>query len=291
MCQETSIKELCDLFEVSRSCYYAWETDKESNRKKRNRILSMKIKNLHTESRRIYGSPKITRELNKQGILCGHNRVARLMKKMGVSGVQKKKFRPKTTLSKHELRISPDLVSKIEKLDRPNKVWVSDITYIPTQEGWTYLSGIMDLYSRSIKGWSLKSTLKTCLISEAFLKAVSKNLPEAGLILHSDRGSQYASYEYLELLQKYKVLSSMGRTGNCYDNATMESFWATLKAELNVKVAFRTKEEARLAIFDYIELFYNKRRMHGSIGYISPIDFEKRFEYKNARPFVSCFLG
>jgi transposase InsO family protein len=291
MSREASIKELCDLFEVSRSCYYAWQNRKESSRNKSNRILSMKIKELHTESRRIYGSPKITRELNKQGILCGHNRVARLMKNMNISGVQKRKFKPKTTLSQHDLRVSPDLVSKIDTLDRPNKVWVSDITYIPTQEGWTYLAGIMDLYSRMIKGWALKSTLKTCLVIEALLKAVSKNLPKSGLILHSDRGSQYASYEYLEMLQKYKILSSMGRTGNCYDNASMESFWATLKSELNVRVAFKTKEEARLAIFDYIELFYNKRRMHGSIGYVSPIDFEEKFTHQNPRSLVSTFSG
>ncbi len=278
------------MFEVSRSAYYSWINPKESIRNKRNRYLSEQIKRIHTESRRIYGCPKITKELHKQGIQCGHNRVARLMKKLNIVGVQKKKFRPKANLNNKDLRISPDLVSGID-LNRPDKVWVSDITYIPTHEGWVYLSGIMDLYSRKIKGWALRSTLRTKLISEAFFKAVSNNLPKAGLIHHSDRGTQYASYEYLELLQRYKVLSSMGRTGNCYDNASMESFWSTLKSELNVKKAFRTKEEARLAIFEYIELFYNKRRMHGSIGYVSPVDFEERFKYDNTRSKVSGILG
>lgn len=288
---EHPLEDLCNLFEVSRSGYYNWRTRDLSSRDKENQCLGAKIKEIHAQSRKIYGSPRITMALRAEGIKCGHNRVERIMRKMGIRGTQKQRFRPRTTQSSHDFSISPNLLERIDKIKAPNRIWVSDITYIPTKEGWTYLSAVMDLCSREIKGWTLKDTLKTSLVSGAFFCAVIKHKPKAGLIHHSDRGCQYASYQYLDILKEHKALSSMGDTGNCYDNAFMESFWATLKTELNMKVPFQSKEEARLAIFDYIELFYNKKRLHSSLDYLSPSDFEKKFKSNSPRSSVSVFSG
>jgi transposase InsO family protein len=269
-----SVKELCELFEVSASGYYAWINRKPGKRAVADQTLVGQIQQVHTFSRRTYGSPRITKTLRKQGVKCGKKRVARLMKQKGLHGAQKARFRPRTTDSRHDLPISPNRLADLPSVDRVNQVWVSDITYIPTLEGWLYLAAFMDLKSRTIKGWTIRDHMRTELVETAFRQAVYRAGLVPGLIAHSDRGSQYASREFRSLLDQHQVLSSMSAKGNCYDNASMESFWATLKSELGIKKPFTTKEEARLAIFDYIEVFYNRRRIHSAIGDTSPLDYE-----------------
>jgi transposase InsO family protein len=271
---DCSIKELCGLFEVSASGYYAWAGRKPGKRAVADRALVEQIQQVHTSSRRTYGSPRITKTLRKQGLKCGRKRVARLMKQKGLHGAQKARFRPRTTDSRHDLPISPNRLADLPAVERVNQVWVSDITYIPTLEGWMYLAAFMDLKSRKVKGWTLRDHMRTELVETAFRQAMYREGPVPGLIAHSDRGSQYASREFRQLLEQHRVLSSMSTKGNCYDNAAMESFWATLKSELGIKQPFRTKEEARLAIFDYIEVFYNRRRIHSAVGDLSPLDYE-----------------
>jgi transposase InsO family protein len=269
-----TVTELCDLFEVSASEYYAWAGKKPGKRAVADQALAEQIQQVHTSSRRTYGSPRITKILRKKGLKCGKKRVARLMKQKGLHGAQKARFRPRTTDSRHDLPISPNRLADLPSVDRVNQVWVSDITYIPTLEGWLYLAAFMDLKSRKVKGWTIRDHMRTELVETAFRQAIYRAGPVAGLIAHSDRGSQYASREFRQLLDRHRVQSSMSAKGNCYDNAAMESFWATLKSELGIQKPFRTKEEARLAIFDYIEVFYNRRRIHSAIGDLSPLDYE-----------------
>jgi len=291
MATDYTICELCEAFKVSRSGYYAWRAGGRGTRVRANAELGERIARIHGESRKTYGSPRITEALWAEGIRCGHNRVARIMRKRGLRGVQKGRFRPKTTDSRHTCAIAPNRIQGDLELTKPNQVWVSDITYIPTQEGWTYLAAFMDLGTRAVKGWRLKDSLKSDLVVDAFLQAVFRHKPSSKLIVHSDRGSQYASTPFLQKLKEHKALPSMGRTGNCYDNAAMESFWATLKAELHIDKPFETKEEARLAIFDYIETFYNRRRLHSAIGYRTPVDFEEQLMAKSTYPGLSEISG
>jgi len=271
-----SVHELCDLFGVSASGYYAWRDRKPGKRAVADQSLSGQIQEVHAGSRKVYGSPRIVKALRKQGVKCSRKRVARLMKQKGLHGAQKARFRPRTTDSRHGLPISPNRLVALPSVERVNQVWVSDITYLPTQEGWLYLAAFMDLKSRKIKGWTIRDHMRTELVETAFRQAVYREGPVPGLIAHSDRGSQYASREFRHLLDRHQVLSSMSAKGNCYDNAAMESFWATLKSELGIKKPFTTKEEARLAIFDYIEVFYNRRRIHSAIGDLSPLDYEMK---------------
>jgi len=204
------------------------------------------------------------------------------MRDCGLKGVQRARFRPRTTDSNHDDPISPNRLKEGIAITGPNQVWVADITYIPTKEGWTYLSAFLDLWSRAIKGWTLRETLKSNLVSDAFLQAVFRHRPAENVIVHSDRGSQYASREFRGHLAAQKALGSMSRKGNCYDNAAMESFWATLKTEMRLTKPFETMEQARLAIFDYIETFYNRNRLHSSIGYTTPMEFEAQLSPNNA---------
>lgn len=270
------VSDLCELFEVSSSGYYAWANRKPGKRAVANQSLATQIQEIHASNRKVYGSPRIVKALHCQGVKCSRKRVARLMKQKGLHGAQKARFRPRTTDSRHDLPISPNRLAELPGVDRINQVWVSDITYIPTLEGWLYLAAFMDLKSRKIKGWTIRDHMRTELVETAFRQAVFRAGPVPGLIAHSDRGSQYASRDFRRLLEHHQVLSSMSAKGNCYDNAAMESFWATLKSELGVTKPFRTKEEARLAIFDYIEVFYNRRRIHSAIGGLSPLDYEKQ---------------
>lgn len=269
-----AVKELCGLFEVSASGYYAWAGRKPGKRAVANQVLVEQIQQVHTSSRRTYGSPRITKTLRQQGVKCGKKRVARLMRQKGLHGAQKARFRPRTTDSRHDLPISPNRLADLPAVERVNQVWVSDITYIPTLEGWLYLAAFMDLKSRKIKGWTIRDHMRTELVATAFCQALHREGPVPGLIAHSDRGSQYASREFRHLLDQHHVLSSMSAKGNCYDNAAMESFWATLKSEIGINRPFRTQEEARRAIFDYIEAFYNRRRIHSATGDLSPLDYE-----------------
>jgi putative transposase len=269
-----SILELCEMLEVSASGYYAWATREPGKRQKADQELTEQIREVHKASRKTYGSPRITVALRKQGVKCGKKRVARIMKENEIQGAQKARFRPRTTDSRHDDPISPNRLELIEFIDHLNQIWASDITYIPTLEGWVYLAAFMDMKSRKITGWCLRDNMNTDLVKDAFLQAVFRHRPGRGLIVHSDRGSQYASQPFRKTLAQYRCISSMAGKGHCYDNAAMESFWATLKTDLNINQPFKTKEEARRAIFDYIETFYNRFRLHSALGGLSPLDYE-----------------
>ena len=268
---------MCKLLEVSRSGFYAWVGREESGRSRADRELLEKIREIHQESRRIYGAPRIHRELRAQGIRCGQKRVARLMREAGIRGKVRRKFRT-TTDSNHSQPVAPNLLAELGEVDRPNQVWVADITYIPTQEGWLYLASIMDLFSRKIVGWSLQANMRTGLVLCALEMALKRRQPPAGLIHHSDRGSQYASEEYQEILKEHGLIASMSGKGNCYDNAAKESFFHSLKTELVHDANYHTRDEGRLSIFEYIECFYNRKRRHSSLDYESPADFEASIE-------------
>ena len=268
---------LCQLLEVSPSGYYDWQKRRYSpgKRAKEDKVLAQEIALIHLESRRTYGSPRIAMQLRSQGYRHGRNRIARLMREQNLSGRQKRRYRVCTTDSNHCLPIAPNHLAKAPKPTQPNQIWVADITYIKTAEGWLFLAAILDLYSRRIVGWAMSPWIDTTLILKALQMALSTRRPPTKLLLHSDRGVQYASREYRKALQAAGLRASMSRKGNCYDNATMESFWSTLKLELVYRRQFRTRTEARSELFDYIECFYNRKRIHSALGYLSPIDFEQ----------------
>lgn len=274
--QGPSVMALCELYDVSVSGYYDWVGRGPSKRDKADEQLAGEIADIHKQSRQTYGSPRITMALRKKAISAGKKRVARIMKKKGIKGVQKATYRPKTTDSNHNLPVSPNLLAGMGEIQGINQVLVSDITAIPTLEGWMYLAAFMGMKSRGIKGWCLRDHMRTELVEIAFNQAMFRNKLPEGMIVHSDRGSQYASHRFRALLKKNKAISSMSGKGNCYDNAAMESFWATLKKDLQITKPFKTKEEARLAIFDYIEVYYNRIRIHSSIGFMSPLDYEQK---------------
>jgi len=285
------VTELCRALDVSRSGYYGWRNGGRGRRAEANRVLMTHITTIYTQKRAVYGSLRVTDELHRRGLRCGHNRVARLMRQNGLRGAQRRSFRPKTTDSQHEYPVSPNRLQDAPKVTTPNQVWVTDITYIPTDEGWGYLAGVMDLATRTLKGWAISDSLKSKVVTDAFCQAVFRYRPPTGLIVHSDRGSQYAGREYRRLLEEHKALSSMSRKANCYDNAAMESFWATLKTELAIREPFMTLEHARLALFDYIETFYNRQRSHSALGYLAPLVFEAQFDPKNTNPLLSVNSG
>jgi putative transposase len=268
---------MCQVMQVSRSGYYAWLNRPESSRQRRNKELLVKIRKTHKLSRGTYGSPRITKALNKQGITCGKNHVARLMRENGIVAKTKRKYKA-TTNSKHNYPVAANLLNQNFSASRPNQVWVADITYVPTDEGWLYLASIEDLFNRKIVGWSMNSTMTRQLVLDALRQAVQRYRPPAGLVHHSDRGSQYASHEYQQALKDYGILASMSRKGNCYDNACIESFFGTLKRELIYGNRFKTRAQARQAIFEYIEIFYNRIRLHSALGYMSPVEFELAFQ-------------
>lgn len=276
------ITEICDALSVSRSGYYAYKQRIKypGKRKSINNQLSLKIHGIYLENRRRYGSPKITQSLRKQGHIVNHKRVERLMRELGLYAKRKKRFKPRTTDSRHLNPIAPNLL--IERKDRLfgiNQIWVSDITYIPTREGFLYLSGIMDLFSRKLIGWRCENHLKSSLVTDAFKMALRTRKPAENMILHSDRGVQYSSCESRDLFKEYNVESSMSRKGNCYDNAAMESFFSLFKTEaLPEGGVFSNKDIAQSEIFEYIECYYNRNRIHSSIGYDSPVDFEENLK-------------
>ncbi len=274
MSGEHSLQTLCTLLDVSRSGFYAWLNPKPSKRAEQNQHLRTKIAQLHEQSRQTYGSPRMTIELREQGEKIGRNRVARLMREDGLQGRQKRRYRVRTTDSNHSDPIAPNRLAQLPAPTQPNKVWLTDITYVPTGEGWLYLAGVLDAYSRALIGWAMGSTLDTAVPLAALLMAVQHRKPEPGLIHHSDRGCQYASQTYRQTLAAHGLQASMSRKGNCYDNAMMESFWSSLKNELIHRTYFATRAQARTAIFDYIECFYNRTRRHSSLGYKSPLDYE-----------------
>jgi transposase InsO family protein len=268
------IQKLCATFEVSRSGYYSWRHAKDSLRAQRDRDLQEQITTIHARSRGTYGSPRVTVELCEQGERVGHSRVARLMRARGLQGRQKRRYRVRTTDSRHTEPIAPNHLGAIAPPQRPDRVWVSDITYVPTGEGWLYLAGVLDRCSRYLVGWAMGESLDASLPIAAMRMALEQRRPGRGLLHHSDRGVQYASGPYRELLADHRAIASMSRRGNCYDNAVMESFWSTLKNELIYRRDFATRAEARTAIFDYIEGFYNRCRRHSALGYKSPLAYE-----------------
>ncbi len=262
------------MLEVSRSGYYAWRNRKPGKRWNENEELLDRIQEIHQKSRRVYGSPRITAELRDQGTLCGKNRIARIMKDNGIRAEVKRRFR-RTTDSKHNYSLAANLLVQ-DGYKGP--LWASDITYVPTKEGWLYVSAVMSVQSRKIIGLSMKNQLSEDLTAAALKQAVTREDPTEGLIHHSDRGRQYACYGYQGLLRRYGITLSMSRKGNCYDNAYMESFFSTLKRELVHGERYRTREEARLSIFEYVEVFYNRTRKHSALGYKSPEQYEKSLE-------------
>ncbi len=272
---------MCRLLEVSRSGFYAWLRREEGEvgpRALENRRLIERIKAIHAKSRETYGSPRIHAELRKSGDECGKNRVARLMSQAGIRSKVRKKFRVKTTNSNHAYPIAPNLLRDRAAPVLPNEIWVADITYIPTAEGWLYLASILDLCSRKVVGWAMKDTLRVELTLGALEMALKRRRPETGLLHHSDRGTQYAAGDYRDLLDEHGLVSSMSRKGNCYDNAAKESFFHTLKTELVHHTHYKTRDEAKASLFDYIEIFYNRQRLHSSLGYRSPEEFEAYLE-------------
>jgi putative transposase len=261
------------VLEVSRGGFYSWIRRYKSRREQENEQLLIEIREEFRKGRKTYGSPSITRELKKQGKKVNKKRVARIMRENGIRAKTKRKFKV-TTHSGHKYPISPNLLNQDFTASGPNKVWVSDITYIATKEGWLYLAVILDLYSRKIVGWSMLDRLTRQLVMDAFQQAVGRRGAIQGLIFHSDRGSQYASHDFRKLLTNYGCLSSMSGKGNCYDNAVPESFFHTLKTELVYGRTYETRCEAVSSVFEYIEVFYNRIRRHSSIGYLSPAEFE-----------------
>jgi transposase InsO family protein len=274
MSHEHPIKTMCEVLSVSRSGYYQWRSARTSERAIKTHEITAKIINVHEASRGTYGSRRVTAALHKQGETAGHNRVARLMKEAGLQGRQSRRYRVRTTDSAHNDPIAPNLLAKASAPAKPDEVWVTDITYVETGEGWLYLSGVLDLYSRRLIGWAMGSSLETALPLAALHMALRKRRPCAGLLHHSDRGCQYASATYRAVLAEHGCIASMSRRGNCYDNATMESFWSTLKHELIYRRNFATRSEATTAIFEYTESFYNRTRLHSSLGFKSPLDYE-----------------
>ena len=272
---EFPVARMCSALEVSTSGYYAWRTQPQSHRDQENQKLVEQIREIHTESRETYGSPRIHADLVDQGIKCNKKRVARLMRIHSIRAKQHKRRRVQTTDSAHDLPVAPNVLNQQFEADAPNQKWVTDITYVPTDEGWLYLAVVLDVFSRRIIGWSMVSTLCTVLVKNALLMAIAERCPGAGLLHHSDRGAQYAGGEYQAILNDHDMIVSMSRTGNCYDNALMESFFGTLKRELIHHRHYRTRAEARQDIFEYIEVFYNRKRRHSSLGYLSPVQYEQ----------------
>jgi transposase InsO family protein len=270
---------MCHVLEVSENGYYNWRKREKSQRKQDDEQLTERIKDAYDDNRGVYGSPRIHAELKEQGIYCGRKRIARLMREKGISA-GKKRQKARTTDSSHDSPIAPNLLSRDFTADAPNKKWLTDMTFIATREGWLYLAGVLDAYSRKLIGWAMGKEHDAELVKEALRMALIQRQPGAGLVHHSDRGSEYASKSYQGLLHQHNIQISMSRKGDCYDNAPMESFWGTLKEEGVGKIIFQSRKEAKTAIFDYIEVFYNRKRRHSSLGYLSPVDFEKQGEQR-----------
>lgn len=270
------VRELCAVLGVTRSGYYQWCRGQESARELANRLLKLEIERIYHQQKGRYGSPRVTHQLRREGQRCNHKRVERLMREQGLRGSSSRKRRVVTTDSRHDEPIAPNLL-----LGRPaptgcDEVWVADITYVPTAEGWVYLAAVMDLYSRQILGWSVWDDLSAGGPLQALGRALQKRSYPRGVIHHSDRGVQYACRAYRQALAARGLVGSMSRRGNCYDNAFMEAFWSTLKREAMVESQQWSKDRVKRELFEYIEGSYNQSRLHSSLGYNSPVEFEKQ---------------
>jgi transposase InsO family protein len=271
---------MCRLLEVSRAGFYAWRTKTEAIREKEDRRLAVEIAVIHAESRQRYGSPRVHAELQGRGKKTSRKRVARLMRQQGLRARGKRRFRT-TTDSAHEFPVAANVLKRDFEVEAPNTAWVTDITYIWTREGWLFLVVILDLFSRRVVGWSMSERITRRLALDALSMALRRRQPPRGLIHHSDRGSQYASAEYRRMLAANGIVCSMSRRGDCWDNAVAESFFSTIKLELVYENDWATRTEARAAIFEYLEVFYNGERRHSSLGYLSPVAFERAYEEKS----------
>ena len=273
MQEEHSIAELCEALTVSRSGYHAWVARAPGPRAQANAALWPLIEAAYEKSRQSYGSPRLCQKLKQQGHRCSRHRVARLMRGHQMKSQTKRRVRVQLTDSDHDLPIAPNRLRELS-VTRRDAVWVADITYVDTDEGWLYVAGVLDRHTRRCVGWAMSESLATPLPLAALEMALTQRRPSGGLVHHSDRGVQYASAAYRQRLAVAGVQPSMSRRGNCYDNAVMESFWSSLKRELVHRVRFATRAEARAALFDWIEIFYNRERLHSALGYKSPVDFE-----------------
>lgn len=273
---EHPIDQLCQALEVSPSGYYDWSQRQEQpcQRQREDQRLKAEIERIHEQSRKTYGAPRVQIELRGQGQRHGRNRIGRLMREQGLCGRQKKRYRVQTTDSQHDEPIAPNRLAQAAVPTRPDQLWAADITYVLTSAGWVYVAAILDLYSRRIVGWAVSQNIDTSLVLMALSMALTHRQPPAGLIFHSDRGIQYASADYRRALATAGLTASMSRKANCYDNATMEAFWSTLKLELIYRREFRDLGQLRPALFDYIEVFYNRQRRHSALGYQTPAEFE-----------------
>lgn len=276
LADEVPVAVLCELLGVARSGYYAWRRSGPGRRAQANEVLMQQIEQVFKQSRRTYGSPRVTAQLRQQGHRCNHKRVERLMREKRLRARPRRRWRPRTTESRHDQPIAPNLLSARGRPQAKNQVWVSDITYLRTAEGWLYLAAVMDLYSRRVIGWSMQEHLETQLPLKALEMALQSRSGIERTVHHSDRGCQYASQTYRAALAQGGLEASMSRSGNCFDNAAMESFWSTLKSEVLLDSEHLSKAQVRQSVFDYIETFYNRKRLHSSLGYRSPVDFEQQ---------------
>ena len=274
--QDFPVEVLCSALGVSKSGFHAWQSRPLSARAVEDGELLAEIREVHRESKGTYGSPRIHAVLRGHGRCVGKSRIERLMHAYVIRGAVAAKRKPRTTDSNHSLPIAPNLLERDFSAPAPNRVWVADITYVHTDEGWLYLAGVMDLCTRKIVGWAMRETLHADIVIAAWLMAVQRQRPGRGLIHHSDRGSQYACEAFRAELEKVGAVASMSRKADCLDNAAMESFWHTLKTELVYRTNYKTKEDARRDLFAFIEGFYNPHRLHSTIGYISPAEAERR---------------
>ena len=274
-CHQFPVVRICAVLGVSPSGYYAFRKRRPSRRVRENQRLLVQIRAIHRASRATYGYRRIYHELREQGMICSRHRIAHLMRRAGLRVKSRRPYKV-TTRANPRHPVADNLLDRDFQADQPDRKWVADITYIATDQGWLYLATVMDLFSRRIVGWSMQPRMKTDLVADALKMALTRRRPGAGLLHHSDRGSQFTSADYQKLLAAHGIQVSMSRTGNCYDNAVMESFFATLKTEC-IDRRYATRQEARACIFDYIEVWYNRRRRHSSLEYLSPEAYERRY--------------
>ncbi|MCP4672909.1 MAG: IS3 family transposase [Desulfobacula sp.] len=275
------VQEMCSTLGVSPSGYYKWRQKPMSNRSKQNQILLSMIRTLFEKSRHTYGPYRMMKALQKQGVFCGVNRIRNLMQSNGIKPKRRTKHK-KTTRSNHNRGYSPNIVKQVFTAQRPNQLWTSDVCYIKTLQGWIYLCVVLDVFSRRIVGWSMNKRQTDRLIVNAFTCAWWSRKPDKGLTFHSDRGSQYCSQRFRQILQMYNCTQSMSDTGNCFDNAITETFFKTLRAELTYHCNFSTRQEAKTELFKYIEIFYNKNRLHSAVDYCAPEEWEVNYWSKIA---------
>ena len=277
--QQFTVTLMCRVLGVSRAGFYAAERRVPGNRAQHNEILSAVISVIHKTSRQTYGSPRVHREVRAAGLVGGRHRIARLMRKAGLRARRPRRWRPQTTNSTHGYGVAGNLLQRrfsVKESGGPNRVWCGDITYVRTEEGWLYLAVLLDLGSRMVVGWAMRESLAAELSVAALRMALARRQPAPGLLHHTDRGVQYAAAEYRELLATHQITASMSRRANCYDNAVAESFFATLRWELLNRHHWQTHAAARSAIFEYIEVWYNRQRRHSALGFLSPLQFEQQ---------------